>query len=666
MKSIGKPCPGKPYARFDKGGLVMASMAWLLRHRRTKVAETDRLILNAIGASTLPGPVTVNERVWVMRVFACMVFMMGFIMPASADDAGIHLIESAAFVASNSDLPPALDRHDWQAISLPDLWQKNHPDYNGSIWYRIALQMDAPPENLWAIYLPRVVMNAAVYVNGVMVGSGGRFTQPMARNWNRPLYFTVPKTQWKAGENLIFVHVQADKNFYGGLGSVQVGPDAQLSHSYQRALLLQIDVLKILFVLSLCFSAITFVFWLLRRRSESMYGWYALGTFLWPVYIQYFFVQDISVSAHSWVWLTFSSAYGMIISMMLFCQAFMQMRCNWCLKVIPVAGLAISAVLYMTPLESMLETIALSFAGLTLFVLFMTSHLIRYVYKHWNLETMLLGFGVLVNVALGIHDLLSLKMAWSSHVYLLHYGTPVMFLAMGTILVNRFLVVLKQSERLNLDLDQRVKQREKELIVLHEELRDAERKETILEERERMMEDLHDGMGGQLAAALSLLDKSKPNENVLLKQALKDAMLDFRLVIDSLDEDSRDVAMLLGMLRMRLEPQLQAEGICLQWHLEGSELNSFGPEMSLHILRIVQEAITNAIRHAGAGSIEVSIIASQGELNIKVSDDGTGIRGKKLGRGMANMHKRAARINAQLDIESSTQGVVVTLVCPSA
>ena len=45
MKSIGKPCTGKPYARFDEGGLVKLSMKWLLRHRQTKGAETDRPFL---------------------------------------------------------------------------------------------------------------------------------------------------------------------------------------------------------------------------------------------------------------------------------------------------------------------------------------------------------------------------------------------------------------------------------------------------------------------------------------------------------------------------------------------------------------------------------------------------------------------------------------------
>jgi len=62
MKNIGKPCTGKPYARFDEGGLVMVSMDGLLRHRRTKVAETDRPIPNGDRSlsSTLPFPLIVT------------------------------------------------------------------------------------------------------------------------------------------------------------------------------------------------------------------------------------------------------------------------------------------------------------------------------------------------------------------------------------------------------------------------------------------------------------------------------------------------------------------------------------------------------------------------------------------------------------------------------
>jgi hypothetical protein len=42
VKNIGKPCAGKPHARFDEGGLVKATTARLFRHRRTKGAETDK------------------------------------------------------------------------------------------------------------------------------------------------------------------------------------------------------------------------------------------------------------------------------------------------------------------------------------------------------------------------------------------------------------------------------------------------------------------------------------------------------------------------------------------------------------------------------------------------------------------------------------------------
>lgn len=48
MKSIGKPCALITHARFDEEGLVKLTMEWLLRHRQTKGAETDKQLLMAI------------------------------------------------------------------------------------------------------------------------------------------------------------------------------------------------------------------------------------------------------------------------------------------------------------------------------------------------------------------------------------------------------------------------------------------------------------------------------------------------------------------------------------------------------------------------------------------------------------------------------------------
>ncbi len=56
MKSIGKPCAGKPHARFDEEGLVKLTMEWLLRHRQTKGAGTDKQLLMAIESQSFTLP----------------------------------------------------------------------------------------------------------------------------------------------------------------------------------------------------------------------------------------------------------------------------------------------------------------------------------------------------------------------------------------------------------------------------------------------------------------------------------------------------------------------------------------------------------------------------------------------------------------------------------
>jgi hypothetical protein len=56
VKNIGKPCAVALHARFDEGGLVRSTKEWLLRHRQTKGAETDRRIPNDDWASSLLYP----------------------------------------------------------------------------------------------------------------------------------------------------------------------------------------------------------------------------------------------------------------------------------------------------------------------------------------------------------------------------------------------------------------------------------------------------------------------------------------------------------------------------------------------------------------------------------------------------------------------------------
>ena len=77
-------------------------------------------------------------------------------------------------------------------------------------------------------------------------------------------------------------------------------------------------------------------------------------------------------------------------------------------------------------------------------------------------------------------------------------------------------------------------------------------------------------------------------------------------MIDSLDDVEQDLVVALGLLRNRVQPQLDAAGIVLEWDVdELPALPGLGPARVLHVLRILQEVITNCIRHSGARVLTV-------------------------------------------------------------
>ncbi|NMA23426.1 MAG: histidine kinase, partial [Spirochaetales bacterium] len=88
----------------------------------------------------------------------------------------------------------------------------------------------------------------------------------------------------------------------------------------------------------------------------------------------------------------------------------------------------------------------------------------------------------------------------------------------------------------------------------------------------------------------------------------------------------------------------------------------------LNLFRIVQEALTNAIKHSNASHIEVSSLSEQDQWGrtthtITVSDDGTGMAEttNTRGLGMRIMRNRSAMANATLSVHSSSDGTVVTI-----
>jgi signal transduction histidine kinase len=199
----------------------------------------------------------------------------------------------------------------------------------------------------------------------------------------------------------------------------------------------------------------------------------------------------------------------------------------------------------------------------------------------------------------------------------------------------------------------------------------VEREHLLAHERERITREMHDGLGGQLVSVLSMVQRGNASANEVA-EAIRRALDDMRIVIDSLEAKETGFTELLGKLRARLEPLLRRNGLRFEWRVEDiPALDSFEPEQSLHALRIIQEAVSNAIQHARASVVGISIAPSgtcNDMIEIEIRDDGVGLTfgDRPNGRGVHNMKVRADALGADLRIEAADPGRRVVLLIPHA
>jgi signal transduction histidine kinase len=225
---------------------------------------------------------------------------------------------------------------------------------------------------------------------------------------------------------------------------------------------------------------------------------------------------------------------------------------------------------------------------------------------------------------------------------------------------------LAESQRLNALLEERVREKQSELERQFEALQRLSREAAVAEERRRLMADMHDGIGASLISTLSLVECGEASSEQVAA-ALRECIDDLRLAIDSLEPADGELAPVLGGLRYRLEPRQKAAGVTLDWQVcELPPLPCLTPQNVLHVLRILQEAFTNVLKHARAKHIRVATAVAVGRVCIEVSDDGRGFDRTQSaqGHGLGNMRRRAKLLGGDLWIAPSATGTTLSLSIP--
>ena len=237
----------------------------------------------------------------------------------------------------------------------------------------------------------------------------------------------------------------------------------------------------------------------------------------------------------------------------------------------------------------------------------------------------------------------------------------------GVALQRRFVASLRAQAQARSELEQALAQRTAELQARWQQLQISEQQRGVAQERERLLQEMHDGLGSQLLMArLGAERGADPQELVGL---LNDCIDEMRLTVDALAVSDGDLTLLLANLRHRLGARLAAAGLVLDWQLADVPLvPNLAGTGGRELVRIVQEALSNIVQHAQATRVRVITQLEPGgqAVSLVIADNGRGMPIElSQGQGLRNMRKRAQRISAEISWGVAGEaGTVLRLVLP--
>ena len=254
-----------------------------------------------------------------------------------------------------------------------------------------------------------------------------------------------------------------------------------------------------------------------------------------------------------------------------------------------------------------------------------------------NRDALLLLIGLLFLVAFGLGDVLIALGLLPPTAPVAHYG---MFfhIIIVFIILSRRLVVIYRAE----------KQYSNELKMMHIE-------------REQMIAELHDGIGGlmtniNLAAEIARVrntDEMDSQTFSTISTLSKSGLSEIRSFMQALDDDEKSWDSVVADFRLFGVRVLNTQSIGLSF---SSDIEKGVPKIGsltyLNLDRVYREALTNVVKHSEAGSVTISFVVKPVLIILTIADDGKGLKdNRNKGRGMRNMAQRVSSIGGKLTIE---------------
>lgn len=603
-------------------------------------------------------------RLWVF--LCCMVSMSLHASPTEILHFDDHQCKAQLKqIRSTRDAPELTTRH-WVDVNLPDRWENRWKGYSGPVWYQIrwSQQCDNTQNTPIALAIHSISMAGEVYLNQHLIWKDRALVEPLSRSWNAPRYWMLSPAHFNAGLNQLDIKVVGVATQTPGLGETHLGQPDIVIAKHEHYTLFNRTLYFVNLVASLTLSTITFIIWLLRSK-ESTFGWFALTSFFWALFVYNILSFDIYPFSSTIAYSKFNMCLLILYSLCFI--TFSWRFANRKFKKIEILlwSIAIAIWLYIAFASNNTLQLALFIGFLYVVALFLLNCIaFQWIaLKSEQPEVRFLALVFLLYIVICIHDVTKILLQHQTGIFITPFSAPLMTLAISLILAWRIARNMNHIENFNQQLEYNIEQTKLELKQSLDNKHQLEIENIRLQERIHLSHELHDGLGGSLVRSMFLVDKAEQFDKQQFMSILKLLRNDLRQIIDSGSSIGVTVPespiIWAAPLRRRFveifdELDIHSDwDIPQQWPVQPTALEF------LTMARVTEETLTNVLKHSRAKNVLISLVCHRHhpqEMVLNIEDDGIGFDPTKvqtgLHVGLHSMQIRVQRIGGILKIQS--------------
>ena len=561
----------------------------------------------------------------------------------------------------------------WRKVALPDDWSKRWTDFDGTVWYRLTWNQDDAARPT-AVMFDYWTLAGAAYLNGIPIARDARLTDPLSRSWNRPRRFLLAPPALREGTNVLLVRVSGLANYQPGLGPVTLGDPAVVEARYDRAHFLRRTLPTFNLGITIALATFFLAIWLMRRR-EAAYGWYSLALFAWAGYSLNLVATSPwpFATTDGWSRTTLVMLLLFAVSHCMFVIRFLERRFARTETLLWTGfALGVIAMLAVPHQHIGVARLILSSAAFALYlsviILFFVLTRRSARVDHWALNAT-----NALTILAGVHDQLTFSGLLKDNIYYSPITSQMLIVCMAIVLGWKFVSAMTRVEQFNDELSAKVDAARHELSDSLNRQHELRLTGIRMAERMSLAHNLHDGMGATLVNNIAALEhggQAIPSARFL--SILKELREELRLVIDTTTgafPADRPLTEWLAPLRARLTLLCEHQGISCRWQLDELGEYILPAAQSLDLMRVVQEGLTNALKHSGARTVDIALRPCSAGLTLTIRDDGHGFdpeAARDAGLGLQSMAARASRLGGTFELCSAPGGTILTFRIPQS